>query len=180
ALAVVVLSVEHGGLDRGVASVAARAGLAIPAAIADGAAAKTPTGKPPIENTVRTEEIRRPGSDLPHRPSEASAIPQPPEHERSGSGAQRGSHETAGDGTNASTNEHPLGDVTAHAGGVGRGTLSPDSVPASAARARGESTATYREAWSRAQSAVAIDRVPADRRVLVRKYFSAIGPSESQ
>jgi hypothetical protein len=180
ALAVAVLSIREGSLERGVSSASVRAGLTIAATAAEGAPAQTPAASPRIENAITPEEARRSGINVARRPSETSPAAKASERNTPDSAAQKESGDAASAGANASSTAHPSGNATARAGGVGRGALSTDTEPTAASRERSDGSRSYREAWSRAQSAVAIDRVPADRRVLVRRYFSAIGPSESQ
>lgn len=71
--------------------------------------------------------------------------------------------------------------IAARGGGVKGSALTyaspatPSVLPKSAS-----STAGYRTAWPRAQTAVPLDRVPADHRAHVKNYFVAIRPQERE
>jgi uncharacterized membrane protein YgcG len=89
--------------------------------------------------------------------------------------AQAGGHASAGGGGGSPT-------ASGQAGGVNGGSLlaGASTVPERSTFAATARTAAYRIAWLKTQSAISQDRVPADRRAYVKRYFTAIRPPEHE
>lgn len=172
--------IYEGDWNRGLSTLSSRIGLEIPSPATDDAAAVTSAATPQAgSRPAQSEEARRSGVELQPRAPESGGASAPRQTQTS-SPSQSTPESGARDSAGASTVGRQSPGATADAGGVAAGSLASSAAATPAKAERDEAAPTYRSAWSRAQSAVAVDRVPADRRLLVKRYFSAIRPSESQ
>jgi len=167
----------------GISALASRAGLdiAVPST-AGGSITRTAAAPSSSTGVSAARPVPRSGVELSPRPAgttDARESGRP--NTLSMVSQDRNRDGGSGAGPAAASDQHKTSNPSARGGGVAAGALATQLVGQSRANGGGiENTPAYRAAWSRAQSAVAPDRVPADRRVLVKHYFAAIRPSEHE
>jgi hypothetical protein len=163
-----------------VGALASRAGLEIAAeAPAVGRVVRATEARSP-DRATPVAAAPPPGVELSRPPGAAPRAADPPHRDTLPSRTESERNDGAGSGAGRETARRDGGASQGRAGGVAAGALASGAADTASGReSRIESTAAYRAAWSRAQSAVAPDRIPADERALVARYFAAIRPSES-
>ncbi len=174
AAVVLTTALRSGDWTRSMTALAGDTVLEIPSPSAAGADMRSATTARPAHSQAVSSGERR-GVELTPQPSQRALGESPAMRTPASSDTREGDSSGSGTGRARSTSASP------HAGGVAAGDLASRLADTAADTDAGSgNTPEYRAAWSHAQASIAQDRVPLDRRALVKRYFEAIRPQESR